>query len=299
MEEIKKRHHYVWKHYLCSWSIKDKVSYTYLKKRNEVKRNDLKAFAQEKFFYASEEYTIEEQKELLKITYQLSGKNSLEACLSIFSTFITYSEIKNQLIGKKIDFSESDIRFIKTNLIEDIHSDFEAYGKKLIKVKTLEDLFFLKNKKELLHTMIYLCIQYTRTKQMKNNFYKSSLPNKFNNPVSMIIAINMANRLTFDKNLCFTILTNKTAINYITGDQPVINLAGINKDGSVKDFILYYPLNPKTAIQINTIEDKSTFETKNIETLEVVNELNSKIYQHADNFVFSDSEEQILKYKQI
>lgn len=299
MEEIKKRHHYVWKHYLCSWSIKDDVAFTYLKKRNEVVQNDLKNFAQERFFYESEEFTRGEQKELLGLAYRLSDKNSLEACLGILSAFITYSEIKNLLVQKKIDFSENDIRFIKTNLIEDIHSDFEVYGRRLINVNTLENLDFLQNKKDLLHTMIYLCIQYTRTKQMRNNFYKSSLPNKFSNPVSIMIATNIANRLTFDKNLCFSILNNQSTLKFITGDQPVINLADINIDGSVNDFILYYPLNPKTAIQINIIDDKSTFETKNIKAPEVIHELNSKIYQFADNFIFSDSEEQILKYVQI
>ncbi len=299
MEEIKKRHHYVWKDYLRSWAESNDLIPTYFKQQKKTAKPNLENVAQEKFFYESEEFTIEEQKKLFDIAYQLSDKNSLEACLGILSVFTTYSEIKNLLVEKEIDFSENDIRFAKTNLIEDVHLDFEAYGRRIINVNTLEDLAFLKNKKELLHTMIYLCIQYTRTKQMRNNFYKSSLPNKFNNPVSMIIAINMANWLTFDKNLCFTIFNNQAAINYITGDQPVINLADMNKDGSVQEFILYYPLNPKTAIQINTIEDKSTFETKNMESSEVVNKLNSKIYQHAHNFVFSDSEEQILKYKQI
>ncbi|MBI6119633.1 DUF4238 domain-containing protein [Salegentibacter maritimus] len=299
MEEIKKRQHYVWKDYLRSWAESNDLIPTYFKQQKKTAKPNLRNVAQEIFFYESAEFTKVELKQLLDITYQLSNENSLESCLSIFSAFTFYSEIKNQLIEKKIDFSESDIRFIKTNFIEDLHSDFEGYGRKLIKVKTFEDLAFLKDKEELLRTLIYLCIQYSRTKPMRNKFHKSSISNKLSNPVSMIFAISMANRLTFDKNLCFTFLINQTAVNYITGDQPVINLADISGNGSVEEIILYYPINPKTAIQINVIDDKSSFETEKIETSEVVNELNSKIYQHADNFVFSDSEEQILKYGEI
>lgn len=296
MEEIKKRQHYVWKDYLRAWAESNDLIHTYFKQQKKTARPNLKNVAQEKFFYEAEEFTIEEQKELLEITSKLSSKSSLEACLGVLSVFFTYSEIKNQLVKNNIDLSENDIRFIQTNLIEHVHMDFEAYGRRLINVKRLEDLAFLKKKKALLHTMIYLCIQYTRTKHMRNNFYNSTYPNKFSDPISIIFAINMANILTFDENLCFTILNNQSAVNYITGDQPVINLVDINKNGSDKDFVLYYPIKPKIAIQFKLRQHKSTFEAKNIETTELVNELNSKIYQYADNLVFSDSEEQISRF---
>ena len=296
MENIKKNQHYVWKHYLCAWAIKDKVAFAYLKKTNKVVQDDLKSFAQKKFFNASEEFTQKEQRELLEITYQLSDKNTLEACLAILSAFITYSEIKSNLSSTNIKFNDKDLALLKANKIENIHSKFEAYGRKLIEVKTLEDLAFLKNKKELLHTMIYLCIQYTRTKSMRNNLYKSSLPNKFSNPISIIFAINLANTLTFDENLCFTILNNQSNVKFITADQPVINLAEKGKDGSVNDFMFYYPLNPKTAIQLNIEGNKSIFQSKEIGESKV-NEFNTKIYQSADNFIFCNSEKQILEYQ--
>lgn len=106
MEEIKKRHHYVWKDYLRSWAESNDLIHAYFKLQEKVAKPNLKNLAQEIFFYDSEEFTKEERNQLLRISYQFSDKNSLEACLSIYSAFIFYSEIKNQLIEKRIAYSE-------------------------------------------------------------------------------------------------------------------------------------------------------------------------------------------------
>jgi len=296
MEQIKKRHHYVWREYLRSWTEKDDLVYTFFKKENKVIKTNLINIAQEKFFYSSEDFTIEETEYLKDLTLRLSDSYSLPANLNILSAFTLYSNIKIKLNKNNIDFNEEELKFIRTNFIEDLHSKFENYGKKLIAVKQLDDLIFLKDQKELLKTMIFLCFQYGRTKNMKNSFSKTSFSIKYNNPISLIIGNTMANKLTFEKKLRFKLLVNKSNVNFITSDQPIINLVDRNGDGSVDDLVFYYPLSPEIALKIDYKNNESSFESVNI-VESMVRYLNSKIHQYSNNLVFSKSEQQILKYK--
>ncbi|QXP73559.1 DUF4238 domain-containing protein [Tenacibaculum sp. AHE15PA] len=291
MTDIKRKHHYVWKEYLRAWATKDDLIYTYFKRNNKVAKPNLKKIAQELYYYSSEEFTKKEKKDLIRITHQISDEYSLEVNISILSAFNIYSDIKRN----NTNIKEEELKIIKNNFIEDIHSDFENYGKKIINVKRLEDLFFLKNKKELLKVMIYLCIQHNRTKEMKNRFEKTSLPNKYSNVISMIFAIQMANKLVFEKKLNFKLLINKSDIDFITSDQPIINLIDEKEDGSVDNLLYYYPISPGLSIQIDYEISNSVFESISIDESRV-KYLNAKIYQGSNNFIFSNSKEQLSKY---
>ena len=46
-------------------------------------------------------------------------------------------------------------------------------------------------------------------------------------------------------------LNNKTNISFITGDQPVINIAERKKNDKIKKLIFYYPISPKIAILVS------------------------------------------------
>ena len=46
---------------------------------------------------------------------------------------------------------------MKSNFMEDFHSDFEKFGQKLIEVKKVEDLEFLKENASLMKTFLFLC----------------------------------------------------------------------------------------------------------------------------------------------
>lgn len=296
MEQIKQRHHYVWREYLRSWTEGDDLIHTFFKKDNKIAKPNLVNVAQERFFYSSEDFTVEEINYLKDLTHQISDNYSLPANLSILSAFTFYPDIKRKLNQNNIDFNEEELKFIKTNLIEDLHSDFEYYGKKLIAVRQLDHLNFLKDQKELLKTMIFLCFQYTRTKNMKDSFSKSSFSLKYNNPISLIFGNTMANKLTFEKKLRFKLLVNKSNVNFITSDQPIINLVDKNGDGSVDDLVFYYPISPEIALEIDYKNNESSFGLINIKESRA-KYLNSRIYQYSNNFVFSKSEQQILKYK--
>ena len=110
MEQIKKKHHFVWKEYLRSWTKQDDVINAYLKKQKKVAKTNLINVAQEKFFYSSGEFSDEEQIVLRKLTFHLSDHNTLSSNLSILSAFTMLTDVKRELTKRNINFKSEDFK---------------------------------------------------------------------------------------------------------------------------------------------------------------------------------------------
>jgi hypothetical protein len=76
-------------------------------------------------------------------------------------------------------------------------------------------------------------------------------------------------------------LKNETAMPFITGDQPVINILDPK---TTDDVALYYPLSPKLAIVLTKDAMKFPNRTRRVTPLEV------EVYNHA---IYSTSEDQV------
>lgn len=59
MGGLKKRQHYVWRHYLRSWSENETI-WTYFKESNKIVRPGLMGIAQENYFYRLVDFTNSE-----------------------------------------------------------------------------------------------------------------------------------------------------------------------------------------------------------------------------------------------
>lgn len=310
MTEIKKRHHYIWREYLRNWSINDKINSLLLQDKKILSDVNLMNVAQEKFFYKLEEFTKEEEIILFELVKAWSEEATLEMNLEIFKTFTSYSKVK-KIAADHLKLNpnnhlklESELAALKYNSIENIHTLLESFGKKIIAVKSMEDLKFLDDERELFLTMIFIAFQYLRTKKMRKsveNVLKANplLSVKFVDPFAFIFSTNLANSLTFHKDLTFTLLENFTTKEFITSDQPLINLEKDIKDinNRVINFRVYYPLNPRLALIIHY--DKNPKEKYILEKPDEkeINELNSYMLTNSDRFIFSQTTELLEYYK--
>jgi hypothetical protein len=310
MTEIKKRQHYIWREYLRNWSTDEKISSLLLQEKKILTEVNLINVAQEKFFYKLEEFTEEEEIILFELIKSWSNEATLEINLEIFKSFTSYSKIKKlseehlKLDPNSHSELKSMLDAIRYNGIENIHTLLESFGKNIIAVKSLEDLKFLDDQQELFLTMIYIAFQYLRTKKMRTsveNVLKANplLSVKYVNPFSFIYSTSFANSLTFHKDLTFTLLENFTSKEFITSDQPLINLKKDIKDlkNNVIDFKLYYPINPRLALIIHYDDKrKEKYILKNPEK-EEVNDLNLFMLTNSDRFIFSHTIELLEYYK--
>jgi hypothetical protein len=307
----KRKHHYVWREYLRSWSCKEKI-YSYIKSENKIAKPNLMGVAQQRFFYSLEEFSIEEELILNELVRQYSNSEaSLKINLELLNIYTSYSRLKR--LDKENTFetnSEKEIEklakileLVRTNLFEEFHSIIENYGKKVVKIKNFEDIQMFENDDDLFFTMIFLCSQFLRTKKMKTSlelvFNKSEfiIP-KYTNIISLVFANSLAISLSQNENIKYIFYENETEIKFLTSDQPLMNLLINDKDenGKVKNFELYYPINPKVAIVIHFANQNLKYERIKIDTQKVTI-LNDFLFEYAEEFVFADNEEQLIKYK--
>jgi hypothetical protein len=310
MTEIKKRHHYIWREYLRNWSINEKINSLLLQDKKILNDVNLMNVGQEKFFYKLEEFTREEEIILFELVKSWSNEATLEMNLEIFKTFTSYSKLKKiaddhfKLNPNNHLKLQSKLDAFKYNSIEDIHTLLESFGKKIIAIKSMEDLKFLDDEKELFLTMIFIAFQYVRTKKMRayvENVIKTHpiLSIKFVDPFAFIFSTNLADSLTFHQDLTFTLLENFTSKEFITSDQPLINLKKDIKDvnNKVKDFKVYYPLNPRLALIIHCGEKaKEKYILEKPDEGEI-NKLNKFMLTNSDRFIFSQTPELLEYYK--
>ncbi|HBV15798.1 DUF4238 domain-containing protein [Chryseobacterium carnipullorum] len=310
MTEIKKRHHYIWREYLRNWSTDEKINSLLLQEKKILTEVNLVNVAQEKFFYQLEEFTEEEEIILFELVKSWSNEATLEMNLEIYKSFTSYSKLKKSVEENlKLNANnnlelKSKLDAIRYNGIENIHTLLESFGKKIIAVKSLEDLKFLDDQQELFLTMIFIAFQYLRTKKMHTSVENVINANpllsaKYVQPFSFIYATALAHSLTFHKDLTFTILENLTSKEFITSDQPLMNLEKDIKDinNNVINFKLYYPINPRLAVIIDYDDKrKETYILKKPEEKEV-GDLNSFIFKNSDRFIFSQEMELLEYYK--
>jgi hypothetical protein len=309
MNEIKRRHHYVWREYLRNWSISDKINAFMIKEKKILKGINLTNVAQERYFYELEVFSKEEELVLYHLIKSWSDLETLSINLEIFRLFTSYSSI-DQLVTnhyKTTSKYHSEVNFmleqLKYNGIENIHTLMESFGKKIISINSLEDLDFFNDREELFLSVLYISFQYLRTKRNRKKIELvleyNNISKKYANPISIVFSTGMANGLVFYKDLKIILLKNHTTKNFITSDQPLANLKEALRDesGKVLNFELYYPINPSTAIIIHYNNDqKEKYILEKIKDEKKVDKLNLFLIDNSENFVFSDKIELIQSY---
>ena len=287
------------------WSNKYQI-FTSFKSSGKIFKTNLDRVAQERFFYSLEEFT-EEEEIILKELIELWSNEIVRPLVMEFYHLITsFSKIYRAIKNKDLSSTNSatidkELALLKANTMEDLHTSFEKFGEKLIEIRKVEDLEFLDEDRELLITMIYISFQYLRTKNMQEiikptiNKYPY-LSNKFLNFFPFIYAPQIADSLTYEKNIKFIFFDNKTDIDFITTDQPIINAKKhiVNEAGVVAQLDYYYPITPKIAIIIHYQEQEEKRKYILIEKKQV-NYYNNLMISNAKEFVFSTTEEQLRR----
>jgi hypothetical protein len=182
----------------------------------------------------------------------------------------------------------------------------ENFGSKIIQCRSLEELKELSIDDNLFEAIMFLCVQYFRTKSMRKLALKSFIGNKFEsladkswNIISFVMATTLARSISLDNKLRFIFIENNTPTPFITSDQPVFNILNdkLNDEGEFVELELYYPLTPKYAISLHfRPEQVDIFEGKAADE-NYVNYLNKKVFENADYYVFSDNEKILEQVK--
>jgi len=100
MSDIKKRQHYVWRHYLKPWSVGESI-WTYFKELDKIEKPGLMGVAQEKHFYKLIDLTAAEEKFLGKFIEHISPEVVKGLNLDFFRLFTSHYKLKKELEENK------------------------------------------------------------------------------------------------------------------------------------------------------------------------------------------------------
>ena len=130
-------------------------------------------------------------------------------------------------------------------------------------------------------------------KPLLSELYRKAFPY-----ISIIMATKLGHSIAVaNPNTRYIFVKNESSIPFITCDQPAINLRidELDDNGDIKDFELFYPTSPTTAIMIvfnPQLEEYSEI----IADDNFVDDKNKKMCKNALSFVFANKKDILNRY---
>lgn len=183
-----------------------------------------------------------------KIRNIIEENNDLFSCLLFFNK----------------EFAEERIKEYQINAMEDIHCVIENWGQKFIQCRSFEAVKDLCQGKgyDLLNSLMFLCVQYFRTKKMKNSIKETS---KKNDTIEHIE---------------FNLLKKEY------------------KQGDPIELELYYPLTPKYAFSVKLEQKQSNLLEYRMVGKDMVEQLNDEVIKNSFYYIFSSNKESLEMIKE-
>ncbi|HIF9379321.1 TPA: DUF4238 domain-containing protein [Photobacterium damselae] len=311
--EIKKKHHHVWDHYIRRWSP-DGKNVWYRTPKDKVRSDSPKGLAREEEFYKLKRIS-QKQAEIIRMFSSKSNKKMHQHHMSYLNDFLLaqYMEDKYLALGSKDPSVEHQIKVRQNNTLENIHTRHEIEARPIIDELANRNLGVLNTTENMIKFMMFFGHQISRTKTFRDNvlsankILQGSEAKVFTDTirecwwfVSYILGMNIGFGIfasKSDANQC--LLINNTDEPFITSDQPIVNVhkCTYNKLNALEapefaDF--YYPISPTVGFMIN---DSDEFGKGVIDIgLDVVEKLNRKVANRANIYIFGNNEAVIKKY---
>lgn len=298
----KRRHHYVWRYYLKPWACNDKI---WCRMGGAPFCSNLMGVAQRRDFYKLKELTPEDIRFLDAFINKFESDFLREINKGWISSFNMLFEFQRYLDSNEI--YEEQVRThldeLKHNLEENLHAGIEESGKPYLEEILQESVSFFRREKGCLDFIYFLCVQYCRTERQKQktlDVLQDSFGVKFEriwNVMTHIIATNVGwNLYALRNNYQMVLLKNRSSLEYITSDQPVINTYAFGlKVEAPEGFDLYYPVSPNLAVYLT---DRS--EWKNLERVELgesdVDRFNIMMIEKTNKQLFASKKDSLLRY---
>ncbi len=207
--------------------------------------------------------------------------------------FLTLVTVPALFEGETEDLDDL-IDTFRTNVLEDYHMGIEASFLPLLKRALNKDIGFYSNEQSCITLFHYLASQHMRTKGIKVKTIEvlnqaSGLDvSRVWAIMSHMLASNIGMNLYLQrKKRRLFLVENMTDLEFITGDQPLINLRGGGEKSPVT-LSWYYPISPRLALLLPEVDEEPTVSTANL-TSALVRNLNANIVAASHRQVFAQS----------
>jgi hypothetical protein len=255
---IVKQPHYVWRHYLEAWEVNGKL---HVLRNGRYFPSAAKGVAKEGGFHDLPELS-EDDIQFLIATCIRPGSPQEKQHREFIDLLVAVQKVSTSVVTKPEDYDEETLAWANKFLRdteEELVSSVETLGLPWLAALREGDCSFLKEPDSDLF-FYFLAMQYLRTKAIAQSVLQSvrgSDVRRFAQrlertwPImrqihSVDVAANLfRTRSSYD----LVFLDNDSDIDFITGDQPIVNIHAVTRRDVIPDkFELYYPLTPRRAM---------------------------------------------------
>lgn len=301
----KRRHHYVWRNYLRSWSENEQI---WCARNEKIFLTNLMNIGQERDFYRLNDLTYQDTYILKLLINQHPNKMIRELNQGWVDLFTAVFKIRNQvnMLGVSNDEFETEIEKQIINLGEDCHCAIEEGAIIFLDGLLASVTNFITDEDNVVKFIHYLCIQYFRTKKMKEKVASavSGLDlldtDKVWNILSHVFSTSVAWAIYAERSeWSLVILENHTKSSFITCDQPIVNtFAAFGRQINGHDELeLYYPLSPEKAILLTKRVEYKGMSSKVLDEAEA-SSYNDIMIDMSYEQIYSASQDQLVNLVQ-
>lgn len=294
----KRRHHYVWQHYLKPWTVDGQITCL---RQGRLFSTGTSNVAIKTDFYRLHEFTEQD----LQAVQQLCMRNSAPALravqqgwIDIFRIPFTISEQRAAARGKDPAVDKLFDEVIN-NLEEDLHAHIEGGSISHLEALRNGDLSFLDSEAESATFFHFLGVQYLRTEKIRSATIAALHDvhlfdvERVWGLMSHLLATSMGHYLFMNREgLRISLVHTNRVPDLITSDQPILNLRAVNLQANEapQELELYYPLSPTAALLLEADHPEGGQCERTLER-EEVEAYNRAVFHSAHEQVFAVSEE--------
>jgi hypothetical protein len=306
----KRKNHFVWQHYLKTWS-QNKRDVFYTTQSRNISYDSVKGLAMERDFYKCQPLSST-QLEIIRLTSLKADPDTQKHHTEILDNYIGIQRREQllQMLPVKSPEAERILDALKSNFLENLHTQIENLAKPILTKLAEGDVAIFQNSQNLCNFLMFLGHQTVRTQAFKEDYLAATMSATNGDErirkeldgcwwfLSYMFGVNIGSSIFKQKtNLTFCLLEAPEGTNFITSDQPVINVHEELTDGikapEMSD--LYFPISPNFAFMVN---DSDRFPNGLSSVAKhFVQSMNEKISRRAEKTIFGLTAEDIQPYR--
>jgi hypothetical protein len=287
----KRRHHYVWQHYLRAWTVGGKIACLC---DGQIITTSTTNIAVKTDFYELKEFTLVDLQVIEQMFMRKASPRLRRLQAEWVSVFAAAAELRRR--GDHLGVDPAFAAAI-SNFEEDLHSLIESDAVPQLEALRNQNLGFLDSEAESASFFHFLSVQYLRTKKIKDTTLAAISgitipgfdPERAWGLLNHISANNVGYSLYYHRDqIRSTLLHSPEDMELVTSDQPVINMQAVHLPmGQEPDGLdLYYPVSPRTALLLETDQPEGGRSHRVLEP-EEVSDYNKAILKTSHQQVFS------------
>lgn len=297
----KLQHHHVWRHYLSPWGVDGQI---WCLQDRRVYSTGTRRIAVEKRFYKLEDLTPAKVALVRGLIRKGNGyaRDSQEAFMD--KLLSPFRRVQSSLLSQEDrDKVQKAVDDYASQVIEDYHTRIEGRAIPFLDDALNGDLRFYEDERciPFLH---FLATQYMRTKGIKERVLQDSksILNIDSGGVwvvlSLIFAENLGASLYAERHQRkLALIRNDTAVPFVTGDQPAINIHGERFGQPPGRLSIYYPISPRLALQLCEVDEQPMFPSQEVKRGDAAM-LNQMMAAAAFRQVFAQTKQTLLDLSQ-